>query len=146
MKRLEIYLIVLSSLLGFLAFFLPVLFVRDMEIVGERISFITLVSHTVENTVPLPTAALLFAVGFSLGTVGPRVWWLVGLSTMFIFPIVAICEMIISPTSHNLWPFEFLLYGLFSIPAIIGSFVGSRISLRKIKPHRKRTEKKNALK
>jgi len=57
---------------------------------------------------------------------------------MFIFPIVATYEMSISPTSHNLWPFEFLLYGLFSIPAIVGSFIGSRISLRKTKPQRRK--------
>ena len=73
MKRLEIYSIVLSPLLGFLAFFLPVLLMEGIEIEGEGISFIALVGHTVENMVPLPSAIFLFAIGFLLSTIGPRI-------------------------------------------------------------------------
>ena len=136
MKRLEICSLVLSPLLGFMAFFVPVLFTGNKEFI-EEISFVSLVSRTFENMVILPTLFSLFAVGFLLGFLCKKFWWLLGLITVLIFPVMSVYEMNVSPTSHNLWPIEFIIYGALSIPAITGSFFGSRISSRKTKPQRK---------
>ena len=39
-------------------------------------------------------------------------------------PIFAIAEIMVSSTSHNLWPLEFAIYGFVSLNAILGAFLG----------------------
>ena len=33
-----------------------------------------------------------------------------GFSTIVLFPIASIAELIVDPTSHNLWPLEFFIW------------------------------------
>ena len=47
---------------------------------------------------------------------------------MVLFPIASIAEMILYPTSHNLWPLEFFVYGILSIPAVVGALIGSKLT------------------
>lgn len=60
--------------------------------------------------------------------------------SMFIFPLAAICEMIADSGSHNLFPLEFFLYTLFSIPSIIGAFTAHSIKLILLKLKNKTTD------
>ena len=46
---------------------------------------------------------------------------------MVLFPLAAICEMIVDSSSHNIFPIEFILYGLYSIPVIIGAYLAQSI-------------------
>ena len=119
--------LILSPFLGFIAFLLPILFIEGMEVGGKENSIVSIVSYIFEECIFVPTIVLLFVAGFILGVMGPRIWWLLGLLTMLIFPVAASYEMQNFLTSHNLWPFEFLLFGFFTIPAIIGAFFSSRI-------------------
>ena len=79
----------------------------------------------------LVSIPLLFAVGIVAGWAVPRKTWLWGLFTMAAFPPIAINEMMKDPTSHNLWPIEFFIYGLLTLPGIYGARVGCAIRLRK---------------
>lgn len=72
---------------------------------------------------------VLFLVGSGLGLRTVSAPWLVGISTIALFPLIAIVEFtVIDPTSHNLWPFEFLVHGLFGAIAIGGVYVGRRMA------------------
>jgi hypothetical protein len=44
-----------------------------------------------------------------------------GPMSMALFSLAAICEMIADSSSHNIFPFEFIMYGFLTIPAIIGT-------------------------
>ena len=90
------------------------------------------VLYTAYENLHLPaTAILLITFGFLLGYFRPKSWLGLGGATMLMLPIAAVLEMIVSPTSHNLWPIEFAIYGLLAQPACIGAYVGSRISTKK---------------
>ncbi len=51
---------------------------------------------------------------------------LIGMATMALFPVMSLAEMIADPTSHNLWPFEWFLYGVETLPGLVGAFLGQR--------------------
>ncbi|NQW29631.1 MAG: hypothetical protein HQ472_03870 [Ignavibacteria bacterium] len=42
---------------------------------------------------------------------------------MPIFPIMAVIEMFVDSSSHSLFPFEFILYAVYTIPVIIGAYI-----------------------
>ena len=68
---------------------------------------------------------LLGLVGFAAGTIAPRAWWLWGPASVAAFPCIAIFEMFLDPSSHNLWPFEFVLYAALAIPGTAGAGLGA---------------------
>ena len=84
-----------------------------------------------ENLAFLPTLGCFLCLGFLFGLARPSIWLLLGCATIAAPPILAVCEMIVSPTSHNLWPLEFIFYGVVNTPSLLGAFLGSRI--RKVK-------------
>jgi integral membrane sensor domain MASE1 len=47
-----------------------------------------------------------------------------------LLPIFAVAEIMVSSTSHNLWPLEFAIYGFVSLSAIVGAFLGRLIQRR----------------
>jgi hypothetical protein len=51
---------------------------------------------------------------------------LVGLATMALFPAMSLAEMVVDPTSHNLWPFEWAMYAVLTVPGIVGALGGRR--------------------
>lgn len=69
----------------------------------------------------------LFLSGMFLGVICPQHKLLWGISTMSLFPILAFMEMMKDPYSHNLWPIEFILYGVAAIPGIVGAYIGAFI-------------------
>lgn len=66
------------------------------------------------------TLILLFGAGLLIGWRSPRYWPLKCCATMASFPLIAIVDMMLHPTSHNLWPFEFAIYVAETIPALAG--------------------------
>ena len=73
---------------------------------------------------------LLFGSGILLGLLGRANPVLSGLLTMALFPFFALAEVFADPTSHNLWPIEFLLYGLISLVAVLGACIGRFLQQR----------------
>lgn len=70
------------------------------------------------------TFLLLFTSGVVLGFTGIRHALLLGLGTVFPLMAATIVEIIVSPTSHNLWPIELVMYLLISLIAAVGIIVG----------------------
>ncbi len=50
---------------------------------------------------------------------------------MAAFPFFIFAEIFVRPTSHNLWPFEFLLYAFIGLIAVAGAFIGKYIRSRR---------------
>ncbi len=69
--------------------------------------------------------SLLFLVlsGFIVKLFSDISAWKIGLMSMALLPLAAICEMIVDSSSHNLLLIEFILYGFYTIPAIIGAYI-----------------------
>jgi hypothetical protein len=53
--------------------------------------------------------------------------WKIGFMSMALFPLATICEMIVDSSSHSLFPIEFIFYGFYTIPAIIGAYTSQVI-------------------
>jgi hypothetical protein len=87
----------------------------------------------VENLLLLPTICGQFVCGFLFGFFCPRRWLLLGAGSVSFLPLAAITEMIVAPASHNLWPFEFMIYAILALPACFGSFVGKTVKWSRVK-------------
>jgi hypothetical protein len=88
----------------------------------------SLVRHGIEGSAPL-SIVLLIASGCAVGIVWswPRPL-AIGLCTVAALPLVALAEMVSDPTSHNLWPFEFVIYGFMAAPGFVGAYLGRRLA------------------
>ena len=69
----------------------------------------------------------LTLVGLVSGIVLPERFWIGGACSMALFPIMSIWDMVRDPTSHNLFPLEFMVYGALTVPGIIAGFVGKSL-------------------
>jgi hypothetical protein len=83
-----------------------------------------------ENLAFLPTMLLLFILGMGLGAALPKSWRSVGISPVLLLPVAAILEMFADPTSHNLWPIEFVFYGFVGLASLAGALAGSLLKRR----------------
>lgn len=70
---------------------------------------------------------LLIVVGFVLGLLASRYSARLAVASMAAFPLIAVVDMVREPTSHNLWPFEFAIYGAMSLLAVAGAAIGRRL-------------------
>ena len=52
---------------------------------------------------------------------------ILGASTMALLPVAALLEMAVDPTSHNLWPIEFVFYAVAALPGFAGALAGRRL-------------------
>ena len=68
------------------------------------------------------------ALGVILGIAHSRRWWLLALASAALSPVLLAVNILHDwrhdATSHNLFPFEFLMYGFICAPAFAGAFVG----------------------
>ena len=132
MQRFSIVLtLAAASLLGLLAIIAPV-WVLDLR--RYTAPLFPLIRSGVEG-MSLLTLVFLFCAGFLVGCFGPGHPLLLGIATVALLPILAIAEMSVSSTTHNLWPLEFMIYGLISLCAVAGAFAG-RFAIRLVKTPR----------
>jgi len=118
---------VFSAILGIVAITAPVLLGSDAKLPAAPISGV--VRAAVEHAGVLTLVGLLIAGAIVRYLVAAPVV-LIGLGTVAVLPLLAIAEMFVDPTSHNLWPFEFVFYGIGSIPGILGALLGQCLSPR----------------
>ena len=70
-------------------------------------------------------AILLYTItGFTIGYFFQINYFLVGLCLTGIFPITSIIESTIYPGSHNLIPFEFAVFFVYSLPSTFAALTG----------------------
>lgn len=84
------------------------------------------IRQSIEQMQPIPSFIGLFITGMVCGYLQPRYWHLLGLATVVLLPVIAIIEMALNSQSHNLWPIEFIFYGVFGFPGYLGATLGRR--------------------
>lgn len=66
--------------------------------------------------------------GLALGIAQPRRWLLLACIAIGSSPVLLAANILHDwtrdATSHNLFPFEFLIYGVISLPALVGALLG----------------------
>jgi hypothetical protein len=66
----------------------------------------------------LITLLVLVVAGVLAGVLARGRPLLGGLASVALLPVATFVEVLIDPTSHNLWPLEFVMYLVLSLPAI----------------------------
>jgi hypothetical protein len=107
------------SVLGYLSFWLPWRMAQQAGTTGA--------DNPIDG-MQSATLLLLMGIGFVSGLIVPERSWLGGVSAMALLPAAAIFEMLRDPTSHNLFPLEFLMYGILTLPGIFGGFVAKEVA------------------
>lgn len=75
----------------------------------------------------LESLIYLMLVGLVGGLALRQSVWIVGLASMAAFPFLAIIEGMRDPTTHNLLGLEIIMYGLGTIPALLGGAIGKGV-------------------
>ena len=109
-----------ASLLGVAAFIAPIPILHPRPYSAPLFPLL----RTGVEGMSILTIVFLFCAGFLVGCFGRGHPFLLGVATIALLPIAAVAEMIVSPTSHNLWPLEFAIYGFVSLSAVVGVFLG----------------------
>jgi len=69
-----------------------------------------------------------FVLGLALGVAQPRWWWLLAIAAAALSPALLAINIVHDwthdATSHNLFPFEFLIYAFICLPALVGAGLG----------------------
>jgi hypothetical protein len=75
------------------------------------------------------TAGILFLIaGLAVGYLMELKPWLAGICLILIFPITVLYEATVYSGSHNLIPFEFLVFILYALPSLVGAYLGKWLS------------------
>jgi hypothetical protein len=74
------------------------------------------------------SALCFLSLGLALGLAQPKRWWVLALAATVFPPLLLTINIIFDwtrdPTSHNLFPFEFLVCAIISSPVLVGAFLG----------------------
>lgn len=120
MKTNFIWIYLLASILGVISIVLPTFFLPDLKQYDSPL--FPLIRTGIEG-ISIWSFVLLLLSGFGVKLLSKLSGWKIGLTTMALFPIMAIFEIIADSSSHNMFPIEFILYALYSVPAIIGAYL-----------------------
>ena len=115
--------LLLAPIVGLLAFVVPVFILSPKQYDSP---LFPLVRTGIEGASSL-TYILLFLGALGLGTAFKVTPWLLGVCCMAGFPLLAFAEMLYDPSSHTLWPIEFLIYAGTSLVSIAGAFGGDTL-------------------
>ncbi len=111
---------------GFLFFFIISLFQLEVAVNAQEYYYSTLA----KNSYTILSATLLVFIGMGIGYFSKLRPLLAGFCMVSVFPLISIGESILFRGSHNLIPFEFILYFFFSIPPVTGIYIGRFINKR----------------
>ena len=91
------------------------------------------VSEFLKNSLIIPAWILFFVTGFLSGYFLRLNPWLSGILLFLVFPLVACYEATVYKGSHNLIPFELIIYFVYSLPSILAVYLGKYIYSRRNK-------------
>lgn len=118
---------IIAPILGFLSFAIPILVATPKKIMYGGNDIFSLTRIVYEKFLPIPTIAALISVGFILSIIQPKHWLIIGISTIAWFPLLSIFELLMGKGSHNLFPFEFLIYVVLMLPGLLGALGGRMV-------------------
>ena len=124
MKTNGIWFYFLASILGVISIVLPTFFLPDLK--QYESPLFPLIRTGIEG-ISIWSLGFLLLSGFGVKLLSNLPGWIIGYTTMALFPIMAISEMIVDSSSHNMLPFEFIFYALYTVPAIIGAYLAQGI-------------------
>src|SRR5258706_11404583 len=113
--------IIFSALVGMAIVVLPVLI--DGRHSQNSAVFFPLIGNAVED-ITFFTLGILFLLGLLLGIFGQGTVLLIGSATMLVFPMWSLTDMLAGCTGHDLWPMEWLFFGIESFPGLVGAIIG----------------------
>ena len=116
----------MAGVLGIVSIVLPTLFMTDLR--QYNAPLFPIIRTAIEG-ISRWSFGLLLISGFCMKWVSKLPSWKIGISTMALFPILAILETLADSSSHNMLPFEFIFYAVYSIPAIVGAYLAEGIKL-----------------
>ncbi len=120
--RVTIVALIAMAAAGVISIVVPVL-ISPPKIWRSGETFVPAIRTGIESF-STATAVLLVVSGVIGGAVTTCRPVLLGLATMSVFPILAFAEMVRWPTSHNLIPFELMMYAALTVPGVVGAFIG----------------------
>jgi hypothetical protein len=85
-----------------------------------------LLREAVEGMTSVPIA-LLAALGLLGGLFTRLPTPLIGPASIVGLPVASIAEMFVDPSSHNMFPLEFLVYFLMAVPVILTALIGRTV-------------------
>lgn len=91
----------------------------------------------VENMQILPTLILMFFLGGIAGFISPDKWPILGVFAGAGLPMATVFEVIVAPSSHNLWPIEIAFYWSLGLASLCGAFLGAVVAKRRRARNRK---------
>jgi hypothetical protein len=111
--------LVLVSILGMVSIILPVFILGDLR--HYESPLFPLIRTGIEGF-SLYSLLFLLVSGSTVKLFSDIPFWKIGLMSMALFPLATLCEMIADSSSHNMFPIEFIFYGFYTIPAILGAY------------------------
>ncbi len=126
MKSKKIIFYLLASILGLISIVIPTLFMPELK--QYEAPLFPLIRTGIEG-ISTWSFGLLFLSGFGMKYFSNLSGWKIGLTIMALFPIMAIFEILVDSSSHNMLPIEFIFYIVYSIPAILGAYLAEGIKL-----------------
>jgi hypothetical protein len=124
MKTNVFWFYLLASILGVISIVLPTFFIPDLKQYDSPL--FPLIRTGIEG-ISFWSFGLLLLSGFGVKLLSNLSGWKIGLTTMALFPILAIFEMFVDSSSHNMFPFEFIFYAVYAVPSIIGAYIAQGI-------------------
>jgi hypothetical protein len=124
MKLNKVPAFIAISILGMLSIILPVFILEDLRTYDSPL--FPLIRTGIEG-ISTYSLSFLFLSGFIVKLFSNASFWKIGFMSMALFPLAAICEMIADSSSHNMFPIEFIFYGIYTIPSIIGAYTSQVI-------------------
>jgi hypothetical protein len=112
-NRQVLLLAIIAAVAGYLAVWIPWMLAGSHKNMVDGMELISLLYLTL--------------VGFGCGLAVPHRFWVAGLASMSLFPVMAIVGAVRDPTSHDLLGIEFVMYGFLTLPAILGGALGKMI-------------------
>jgi hypothetical protein len=126
LKNKKIIFYLLATILGLISIVVPTLFIPELKQYDSPL--FPLIRTGIEG-ISTWSFGLLFLSGFGMKYFSKLSSLKIGLTTMALFPIMAIFEILVDSSSHNMLPIEFIFYVLYSIPAIFGAYLAEGIKL-----------------
>ena len=115
--------LLIAPVLGLLSLLVPILIQPPAR--HRDAPLFPLLSDAVEG-VGWPALLLLFTSGCLLGAFSTTRAMVLGAAAIAPLPIATVLEMIKDPTSHNLFPLEFVMYAFYGLIVVAGASVWRR--------------------